>query len=258
VTSFKQQWVAYQTIVIRELKRMMRIWTQTVLPPAITTVLYFLIFGQIIGTRVGAINGFNYIQYIAPGLIMMNMITSAYASAVSAFFNAKFQRNIEEILVAPVSHITIILGYMSGGVVRSLIVGAIVTIIAVFFTHLHVYSFWIILIVGVLASCIFALAGIINAILAKTFDDISIIPTFVLTPLTYLGGVFYSIKMLPSFWQYVSLGNPILYIVDNFRYGFLGITDSHTGVANLLMICFLLILFFIAFILIKKGVGLRE
>lgn len=256
--TFYQQWVAYSTIVIRELERMLRIWTQTVLPPAITTVLYFLIFGQVIGSRLGDMGGYRYIQYIAPGLIMMNMITSAYAGAVSAFFNAKFQRNIEEILVAPVSDITIILGYMSGGIVRSMLIGLIVTVIALLFTHLHVYSLWSIIIAGFLSASIFSLAGMINAILAKTFDDISIIPTFVLTPLTYLGGVFYSIKLLPTIWQYISFGNPIIYIVDNFRYGFLGISDSHIVLANLLMICLLLALFFIAFYMVKKGVGLRE
>lgn len=256
--SLYKQWVAYHTIVFRELKRMLRIWTQTVLPPAITTVLYFLIFGQIIGSRLGEMGGVHYIQYIAPGLIMMNIITSAYASSVSSFFNAKFQRNIEEILVAPVSNITIILGYMSGGIVRGVVVGLIVTIIALFFTHLHVYSLVTIFLAGLLSASIFSLAGIINAILATSFDDISIIPTFVLTPLTYLGGVFYSIKLLPPVWQYISLANPIIYIVDNFRYGFLAISDSHIILSNLLMICFLLILFFISYYLVKKGVGLRE
>jgi ABC-2 type transport system permease protein len=252
------QWVAYSTIVVRELKRMMRIWTQTILPPTITSVLYFLIFGKIIGSRLGDMGGFSYIEYIAPGLIMMNIITSAYTSAVSSFFNAKFQRNIEEILVAPVSNVTIVLGYMSGGIVRGIIVGIIITIFALFFTHLHMYSLIIIIIAGLLSAGIFSLAGIINAVWAKTFDDISIIPTFVLMPLTYLGGVFYSIKLLPPALQYISLVNPIIYIIDNFRYGFLGISDSHIFLSNILMICFLFILFFIAYYLVKKGVGLRE
>lgn len=253
-----KQWIAYSTIVIREARRMARIWTQTLLPPAITTILYFLIFGRIVGSRLGEMGGVSYIQYIAPGLIMMNMITSAYASSVSSFFNAKFQRNIEEILVAPVSNWVIVLGYMSGGVIRSLIVGIIVTAIALFFTHLHVHSLITIVIAGLLSASIFSLAGIINAIWAKNFDDISIIPTFVLTPLTYLGGVFYSIKLLPPTWQYISLVNPIIYIVDNFRYGFLGVADSHVILSNILMIFFLVVLFAFTFYLLKKGVGLRE
>lgn len=256
--AFFQQWVAYKTIVQKELRRIFRIWTQTLLPPAITSALYFLIFGQVIGSRLGTMNGFSYIAYIAPGLIMMNMITSAYASAVTSFFMAKFQRNIEEILVAPVANSTLILGYMTGGIIRGFSVGIIVTVIAIFFTHLKIYSLMEILVVGLLSSSIFSLAGILNGIWAKNFDDISIIPTFILTPLTYLGGVFYSIKLLPPVWQYVSLVNPIVYIVDNFRYGFLGIADSHVIFSNALMTTFLVMLFILTYILVKKSIGLRD
>lgn len=254
----KQRWIAFKTIVNKEMYRTMRIWPQTLLPPAITTILYFVIFGRVIGSRVGQMNGYEYIQYIAPGLIMMNIITSSYASAVGAFFSAKFLRSIEEILVSPISNTVILLGYMSGGVLRGFLVGIIVTVIALFFTHLQVYSYWDIIFAAIFSAAIFSLAGIINAIIAKSFDDISIIPTFVLTPLTYLGGVFYSITLLPHAWRYISLVNPIVYIVDNFRYGFLGINASHVVAAYVIMASFLIVLFGIAFYMIKTGVGLRE
>lgn len=256
--SFKKERIAYQTIVIAELKRIMRIWSQTLLPPAITSILYFVIFGRVIGTKVGFMGGYKYIQFIAPGLIMMNIITSSYASVVSAFFGAKFQRHIEEILVSPISSLIILLGFMSSGLLRGIIVGMIVFIVALFFTHLHIHSLIAILIAAILASSIFSLAGLINAIYAKSFDDISIVPTFVLTPLTYLGGVFYSISLLPSVWQYISYLNPISYIVDNFRYGFLGIMDSRLTLSYFLMSALVIILFGITYLFIKKGVGLRN
>src|SRR3990167_8562645 len=189
---------------------------------------------------------------------MMNIITGSYSGTVSSFYSSKFQKCIEELLVAPISNVAILLGFMSGGILRGVLVGIIVSIIALFFTHLHVHSVLAIIIAVLLSSSIFSLAGIINAIYAKNFDDISIIPTFVLTPLTYLGGVFYSIKLLPPVWQYISLANPIIYIVDNFRYGFLGIVDSHLLSAYALMVATLFLLFFLAFYLLKRGVGLRE
>ncbi len=256
--SWYQGWIAFITIVIHEVQRVFRIWSQTLLPPAITSILYFVIFGQVIGSRIGDMEGFRYIQYIAPGLIMMNIITASYSSAVSSFYAAKFQRSIEELLVAPMPNTVILLGYMSGGILRGVLVGIIVSVIALFFTHLHVHSFFSIALVVLLSSSIFSLAGIINAIYAKSFDDIALIPTFILTPLTYLGGVFYSIKLLPQTWQYISLANPIIYIVDNFRYGFLGIADSHIALAYVLMAALLLALFFLAFYLLRRGVGLRE
>ncbi|WP_100622966.1 ABC transporter permease [Candidatus Coxiella mudrowiae] len=256
---FKQDRIAYQTIVVAELKRILRIWSQTLLPPAITSILYFIIFGRVIGTRVGFMGGYKYVQFIAPGLIMMNIITSSYASAVSAFFGAKFQRHIEEILVSPASNITILLGFMSNGLLRGIIVGIIVSIIALFFTHLHIYSLITIILTALLASSIFSLAGLINAIYAKSFDDISIIPTFVLTPLTHLGGVFYSINLLPLVWQHVSYLNPISYIVNNFRYGFFGISGgSRLILSYFLMLAFVVILFGITYLLMKKWVGLRD
>lgn len=253
-----QEWVAFKTIIIHEIQRVLRIWTQTLLPPAITTLLYFLIFGHVIGSRVGEMGGYRYIQYIAPGLIMMNIIMSSYSSSVSSFYSAKFQRSIEELLVSPMSNFTLLLGYMTGGILRGVMVGTIVSVLALFFTHLHVYSLTAIIVVVLLSSSIFSLTGIINAIYARNFDDISIIPTFVLTPLTYLGGVFYSINLLPSMWQYISLANPIVYIVDNFRYGFLGISDSHTFLAYTIMFAIFLMVFFLTYRILGKGHRLRE
>lgn len=255
---FKKNGIAYRTIIVAELKRILRIWPQTLLPPAITSILYFIIFGRVIGTRVGFMGGYQYAQFIAPGLIMMNIITSSYANTVSAFFGAKFQRHIEEILVSPASNVSILLGFMSSGIIRGIIVGIIVSVIALFFTNLHIYSLITVVVTAFLASGIFSLAGLINAIYAKSFDDISIIPNFVLTPLTYLGGVFYSINLLPLIWQYLSYLNPVSYIVDNFRYGFLGIPDSRLTLSYFLMLVFVVILFMITYLLVKKGVGLRD
>ena len=254
----KEKWIAFCTVVYQEISRTVRLWSQTLLPSAITTSLYFVIFGRVIGSRIGLMGGYSYIQYIAPGLIMMNIVTSSYMCAVGSFFSAKFQKNIEEILVSPMSNVSILLGYMSGGIFRGVVVGLIVTVISLLFTHLHIHSFLNVILSALLSSAIFSLAGVINAIIAKSFDDISIVPTFVLTPLTYLGGVFYSISLLPLIWQYVSLANPIVYIIDNFRYGFLGIVDSHVLAAYFVMVFFLIILFYFALRLIKIGTGLRE
>lgn len=252
-----RQWTAFATIVSKELKRMLRLWSQTLLPPMITTTLYFMIFGHVIGGRIGEMDAFPYIQFIAPGLIMMSMITSAYTSTVSSFYLAKFMRQIEEILVSPTPNYVILLGFMSSGILRGFLVGLIVTAVTLFFTHLHIHSIFIILLVGFLSSSIFSLAGLINAIFAESFDSIAFIPTFVLTPLTYLGGVFYSIQLLSPIWQWISLGNPIVYIVNTFRFGFLGTPDPYLLPAFLMMFFFALILFGIALFLLVKSVRLR-
>lgn len=256
MTPYKQ-WVTFYTIVAKELQRVLRLWSQTLLPPMITTILYFLIFGHVIGARIGHMDSFPYIQFIAPGLIMMSMITSAYTSSVSSFYLAKFQRQIEEILVSPTPNYIILLGFMSGGILRGILVGLIVTIVTLFFTSLHIHSTLIILAVGFLSCCIFSLAGLINAIFAESFDSIAFIPTFVLTPLTYLGGVFYSVTLLSPFWQYISLGNPIVYIVNTFRYGFLGTSDPFLLPAFAMMVVFAVILFSVALFLLMKSVRLR-
>ncbi|HET6431360.1 ABC transporter permease [Dyella sp.] len=251
--------VALYTITRREIMRVVRIWTQTLIPPVITMTLYFVIFGKLIGSRIGTIEGgFTYMQYIVPGLVMMSIINNSYANISSSFFGAKFQRSVEEMLVSPMPNWVILLGYVTGSVARGLVVGALVLGIALFFTSLHLMHPLITLASVVLGATIFALAGFVNAIYAKKFDDIALVPTFVLTPLTYLGGVFYSIKMLGEPWQALSRANPILYMVNTFRFGVLGISDVDVGIAFVVMIGFVAGLSILALQLLKRGVGLRS
>ena len=250
-------WISFTTIVVKEIKRFVRIWLQTILPPAITMGLYFVIFGTLIGSRIGLMGGFSYMEYIAPGIIMMSIITNAYSNVVSSFYSAKFQRHIEEILVAPVPNVVIVGGYMMGGIARGILVGLVVTLVALFFTDLKVHSLGVTVAVVILTSALFSLGGFINAIYAKKFDDISIVPTFVLTPLTYLGGVFYSISLLPEFWRTVSLANPILYMVNAFRYGILGVSDIEITTAFGVIIAFVLGLFWWSVTLLRRGTGVR-
>ena len=251
-------WIGLKTLVRKEMVRVIRIWIQTIVPPAIMMTLYFIIFGNLIGSRIGSMGGFDYMQYIAPGLIMMSVITNSYANVVSSFFGAKFARHIEEMLVSPMSNATVIIGHVAGGILRGLLVGILVTLVALFFTKLEIKYPLITLSMVFLSSTVFALAGFINAVFAKKFDDISIVPTFVLTPLTYLGGVFYSISLLPEFWQKVSLANPIIYMVNAFRYGVLGISDINIAHAYLIVIFFVVVLFTISLILLNRGIGIRE
>lgn len=250
--------VAVKTIIRKEMLRVLRIWVQTIVPPAITMTLYFIIFGNLIGRRIGVMDGFDYMQYIAPGLIMMSVITNSYGNVVSSFFGAKFGKHLEEMLVAPMSYATIIVGHVAGGVLRGLLVGSLVTIIALFFTKLEVAHPFIMISIVLLSSIVFSLAGFINAVFAQKFDDISIVPTFVLTPLTYLGGVFYSISMLPEFWQNVSKANPILYMVNAFRYGILGTSDISIGHAYAILFVFVVLLFSGCMFLMRRGIGIRE
>jgi ABC-2 type transport system permease protein len=250
--------VGFRTIVIREFSRIIRIWGQTIVPPAITATLYFIIFGSLIGGRIGAMGGYNYIQYIAPGLIMMSVITNSYGNVVSSFFGAKFGKHIEELLVSPLPNWLIVAGYVMGGVVRGLIVGGVVTIVTLIFTHLHVYNVLVVVTAVLLSSVVFALAGMINAIFAKNFDQISFIPTFVLTPLTYLGGVFYTIQLLPQWAQHISHANPILYMVNAFRFGFLGVSDVNVTFAYSIMIVAAVVLYVACVWLLQRGVGTRE
>lgn len=255
---WRDGWVAFITILTKEIRRFTRIWPQTLLPPGITMALYFVIFGNLIGSRIGEMDGFAYIDYIVPGLIMMAVITNSYSNVVSSFFSTKFQRSIEELMVAPVSPHVILLGYTFGGVARGLAVGLIVTIMSLFFTRLPVEHLWLTITVVLLTALVFSLGGFINAVYAKTFDDISIVPTFVLTPLTYLGGVFYSINLLPGFWQTVSLANPILHMVNAFRYGFLGVSDIHIGIALGLMLVLIGVLYAFSYRLLVRGTGMRQ
>jgi len=250
--------IAVKTLVRKEVVRVLRIWIQTIVPPAITMTLYFIIFGNLIGKRIGTMDGFDYMAYIAPGLIMMSVITNSYGNVVSSFFGAKFGRHIEEMLVAPMSNAAIVIGHVSGGLIRGLFVGLLVTAVALFFTELDVQHPLITITVVVLSSIVFALAGFINAIFARKFDDISIVPTFILTPLTYLGGVFYSISLLPEFWQGVSKANPVLYMVNAFRYGILGTSDIDIAHAYMMLVVFVVVLFTVCVTLMNRGVGIRE
>ena len=251
--------VALGTIVRREIVRIVRIWTQTLIPPAITMTLYFVIFGKLIGSRIGTIQGgFSYMQYIVPGMVMMSVINSCYANISSSFFGAKFSRAVEEMLVSPMPNWVILLGYVTGAVSRGMVVGLLVLLIALFFTSLHVMHPLIAFLSVLLGSTIFSLAGFINAVYAKKFDDVALVPTFVLTPLTYLGGVFYSVSMLAEPWQAISRVNPILYMVNAFRFGVLGISDVNIGAAFAVMLAFVVGLSLVALQLLKRGVGLRS
>ncbi len=254
----RENLVGFNTIAVREIQRVLRIWIQTIVPPAITMTLYFIIFGSLIGSRIGTMDGFTYMQYIAPGLIMMSVITNSYGNVVSSFFGAKFGKHIEEMLVSPLPNYIILLGYVAGGLMRGLAVGLLVTIIALFFTDLELKHPFITFSVVGLTAVAFSLAGLINAVYAKNFEGISIIPTFILTPLTYLGGVFYSISLLPEFWQNVSKTNPILYMVNAFRYGILGVSDIGLGVAYALIIALIVVLFSFSMHLLRTGKGIRS
>ncbi len=257
-TNRKAEWIAFYTIIRKEVQRIIRIWSQTLLPSVITTTLYFLIFGNLMGSRVGNLGGFPYSDFIAPGLVMMSIITNSYGNVSSSFFGAKFSRSIEELLVSPVSEHTIILGYMTGGIFRGLMVGILVSSVALFFTNPVVTHPVLAVILTLLVSSLFSLAGLLNALKARNFDDISIIPTFILTPLTYLGGVFYSVHMLPDFWRFVSYANPILYMVSVFRFAFLGASDIPPWPALLLLITLTLALYGVCWFLVRWGKGLRN
>lgn len=250
-------WVALKTIWRKEITRFMRIWIQTLIPPVITMSLYFIIFGNLIGNRIGEMGGVGYMQFIVPGLIMMSVITNSYANVSSSFFGEKFQKSIEELLVAPVPTHVIIAGFVGGGVARGVLVGILVTLVSLFFVPLQIHSWFMIIATLLMTSILFSLAGLLNALFAKSFDDISIIPTFVLTPLTYLGGVFYSLTLLPAFWQAVSKLNPIVYMISGFRYGFLGISDVSLTTTLGVLSLFIAVFYLLTWRLIEKGRGLR-
>ncbi|MGH8371146.1 MAG: ABC transporter permease [Gammaproteobacteria bacterium] len=254
----RENLIGFQTIVNREIVRVVRIWIQTLVPPVIQMTLYFMIFGALIGSRVGQMGGYSYMTFLAPGLIMMSVINNSYTNVVSSFFGAKFGRHIEELQVSPLPNAYIVLGYVFGGVVRGLVVGILVAIVAMLFTHLHVVHLLITFSVVILTAIVFALGGFINAVFAKKFDDVTIVPTFILTPLTYLGGVFYSIHLLPPIFQNISKINPILYMVNAFRYGILGVSDIGIGTAYSIILLFIVGLFAFSLWLLNKGIGLRS
>lgn len=253
-----QTYIAFKTILGKEVTRFLRVWSQTLFPPVITTSLYFLIFGAFIGSQVKPISGFSYMQFIVPGLVMMTIITSAFQNTVSSFFFAKFQRNIEELMVSPTPYWVIIAGFVGGGILRGLLVGAIVLIVSLIFAPITIMHAGIVLVFAFLTATLFALAGLMNAIFAKNFDGISIFPTFVLTPLTYLGGIFYPLSALPPFWQTLSKFNPVLYMIDGFRYGFLGIVDVSLWLSFSVLATLCLVLLILNWWLFKTGRGLRS
>ncbi len=251
-------WIAFNTILVKEIRRFLRIWQQTLLPPAITMTLYFIIFGNLIGERIGEMAGLDYMSFIVPGLIMMSVINNAYSNVSSSFFSNKFQRSVEELLVAPVPNWVILWGFVFGGVARGIMTGLIVTLVAVFFTDIQVHNIWVLISTVLLSSILFSLGGFINALYANKFDDVSIIPTFVLTPLSYLGGVFFSISLLPDFWKDVSAFNPILYMVNAFRYGMLGVSDVSLVSCYAILVSIILILTAYSLWLLKRGKGIRH
>ncbi|MFZ2671798.1 MAG: ABC transporter permease [Enterococcus aquimarinus] len=255
---FNLYFTALKSLAIKETNRYLRIWVQTLVPPVITTSMYFVIFGNLIGGRIGEMDGFSYMEFIVPGLIMMSVITSSYSNVASSFFSQKFQKNIEELLIAPVPTHVIIWGFVIGGLGRSILVGTLVTVISLFFVPLNVYSWGIVVATLLMTGILFSLAGLLNGVFAQSYDDVSIVPTFVLQPLTYLGGVFYAISMLPPFWQTVSKINPIVYMISGFRYGFLGITDVSIISSMAILIGFIVVLYTICWQLIERGRGLRS
>jgi ABC-2 type transport system permease protein len=253
-----ETWVAFHTIVVKEVRRYLRIWPQTLLPPAITMTLYFVIFGSLIGSRIGEMGGFSYMQFVVPGLIMMAVVTNSYSNVVSSFFGAKFSHSVEELLVSPVPNWVILAGYVCGGVSRGLIVAVIVTCLSLFFAELSVHNLWLTVAIVIMTSILFALFGFINAVFANNFDDISIVPTFVLTPLIYLGGVFYSMDMLPEFWANVSRINPLVYVVNGFRYGVLGVSDVDVVFSFSMILLFTIVAFTYCMHLLNTGTRLRQ
>lgn len=250
--------IALKSILKKEINRFLRIWIQTLLPPVITMTLYFIIFGDLMGSRIGNINDISYIEFIAPGLIMMTVMTNAYANVSSSFFSAKFQHSIEELLVAPVPEHIILTGYIGGGVVRSIFVGCLVIVVSLFFVPFHIHSLSVLIFILLLTAILFSLAGLLNAVFACTYDDISLIPTFILTPLIYLGGIFYSLPSLTPFWQNISKFNPIMYMISAFRYGFFGIHDVSIPFTFLVLVSLILILYFLVWFLIKNGYKLKS
>ncbi len=253
-----EAWVGFATIVRREVHRILRIWAQTLLPPIISTGLYFIIFGPVLGQRIGVVEGYSYIQYVTPGLIMMSVLLNSYQNVVSSFFGAKFQNHVEEMMVSPMSSNAILLGYSIGGVFRGLVIGSVVSLMSLLFADLPVVHPVLTISVAVLTAVAFALAGFINALIARNFDEVSIIPTFVLAPLTMLGGVFYSVNMLPDFWKTISYANPILYMVNAFRYGILGRSDMPIEVAFGVLVVFIVCFYTLANSMLKRGIGIRS
>ncbi len=254
-----QKWISFYTIVRKDVVRIMRIWPQTFLPSIITSALYFLIFGAFLGSRIGEVQGVSYILFVVPGLVMLSVVTNSYMNTSFTMFMSKFfARTIDEILVSPTPPWLLVAGYIAGGVVRGVVIGALVLLVSLFFTHLVVHSFWIILLFLILTSVVFSLAGLVNGVYAKSIDGINLVPTFVLTPLVYLGGVFYSTESLPSFWGTVTKFDPIFYIINGFRYGFLGTSDVPILLSVGILVALAVVFLAFNIYLIRTGLGLKQ
>lgn len=254
-----QTFISFYTIVRKDVLRMFRIWAQTFLPSVVTSSLYFLVFGAFLGSKIGTVQGVPYVMFVVPGLVMLAVVTNAYANTSSVMFSSKFfGRNIDEILVSPTPPWVLVAGYVTGGVIRGVLIGFFVLLVSLFFTHLTVYNIFVVLMFLILTSLVFALAGLVNGIYAKSIDGINIVPTFVLTPLVYLGGVFYSAQVLPGFWGTLTKLDPVFYIINGFRYGFLGISDVSIYFSVGLLLTFVAVLLGVAWYLVKIGLGLRQ
>jgi ABC-2 type transport system permease protein len=256
-----QKWTSFYTIVRKDVIRIFRIWPQTLLPSVVTSVLYFLVFGTVLGSRIGEMQGVDYMTFVVPGLVMLGVVTTSYANTSFTFFSSKFfARSIDEILVSPTPPWLLIAGFTAGGVVRGMLVGLSVLLVSLFFTglSLSIHSLEVIFIFALLTSLIFSLAGLVNGIYAKSIDGINIVPTFVLTPLVYLGGIFYSVQSLPAWWQNITYANPLFYLVNGFRYGFLGITDVSLITSASMLVTFAAILVGINWYLVRTGLGLKQ
>ena len=251
-------WTSYYTIVRKEVVRLFRIWTQTFLPPVITTTLYFVIFGKFVGSQIKPVDGITYMQFIVPGLVMMSVIMQSFMNAAFTFYMAKFQKTLEEIQVSPTPYLIVILGHVSAAVMRGMITAVIILGVALFFTPIHVHSFFLTILFIFLSSVLFSLAGLLNGVFATSFDTVQIFPTFVLTPLTYLGGVFYSIHLLPPVWQYISYANPIVYMINGFRYGLLGVSDTSVWSSFVVLVGLVVVLVYANYYVFKTGKGLRS
>lgn len=254
---WRRYWITFATILNKEILRFSRIWVQTILPSVITTMLYFVIFGRLIGDRIGTMGGYAYLDFIVPGLVLMGVITNSYSNVVASFYSSKFSRYIEELLISPAPDWVILAGYIAGGVARGMVVGGAVMLVAAIFTDINIHSVGAMLLISFMTATLFSLGGFINAIYANSFDDISIVPTFVLTPLTYLGGVFYSIDLLPDVWQAISLVNPVLYMVNAFRYALLGVSDVPIVLAFGMILLFIVVLTVVSLSLLRRGVGIK-
>lgn len=240
---------------------MFRIWVQTFIPSVVTSVLYFLVFGTILGSRIGEIQGVDYMTFVVPGLVMLAIVTTSYANTSFTFFSSKFfMRSIDEVLVSPTPPWLLIAGFIGGGVLRGIITGALVLIVALFFTGLSLPIASVLIIAGFafLTALVFSLAGLVNGIYAKSMDGINIVPTFVLTPLVYLGGVFYSIHQLPEWWQTLTYANPLFYLINGFRYGFLGSADIALWISTGILVLLISILAGLNWYFIKTGLGLKQ